>query len=137
MDEANIPLPEPFFHTHMSRVVRDLLGKKGFAVPDEWRSKPLTRDLVTAADVIVTALAWQKDEIAETYLEAQGKIFTFREMAKWNDDVLFEKIEGLPMDESFWEYCEEDPAYVTRIIGEVEDLMNRGLPLMIEKLRLK
>jgi protein-tyrosine-phosphatase len=134
LDEAKISAPEPFFYTNMSSVVRELLRKNEMPVPDGWRSKPLTPDLITTADVVVTALSWQKEEIAGEFPEVRDKIFTFREMAAWDDDILFETITGLPMDESFWDFCEENPPYVTKVIGEVEELMNRGFPCMLKNL---
>lgn len=137
MDEAKIQPPEPFFYTDMSEVVRELLREKEMPVPKGWRSKPLTSDLITAVDVVVTALSWQKKEIAEAFPEVRDKIFTFREMAAWEDDILFETITGLPMDESFWDFCEENPSYVTKVIGEVEELMNRGFPRMLKKLGIE
>ena len=137
LDEAGISPPEPFFHTDMSAIVRERLRAKDIHVPDLWRSKPLTSEMVRAADLIVTALTWQKDEIERAYAPFCSNIFTFKELAEWDDTVLFETLSGLPMDSSFWDYCEEDRIYVTKVINEVENLMDLGFQNMLRQLGIK
>ena len=126
LDEANISPPEPFFDADMSSVTRRLLQKKGIASPDGWRSRPLTSQHVLRADLIVVALQWQKEEILEQYPQVSDDIFTFRELAAWEENILFETFTGLSMNDDFWYSCEEDPPYVTRVIEEVEKLMDLG-----------
>lgn len=137
LDEAGVPTPDPFFDTDMSGIARQLMHEKDIAVPDRWRSKPLSTDLAISADLVVTALPWQKEEIATAYPEISGKIFTFREMAEWDNSILFEILEGLPMDETFWVACEENPSYVTKVLKEVEDLMDLGLPFLLKQLGIE
>lgn len=137
LDEGGIVPPDPFFDTDMSVIVRQRLREKGIYAPDQWRSKPLTPDLAIASDLIVVALPWQKEEIAEEYPQVHERVFTFKEMASWEDNILFETIEGLPMDESFWDACEEDAPYVTKVIDEVENLMDIGFPKMLKQLGLE
>lgn len=134
LDQAGVPTPDPFFDTDMSAIVRRLMHEKCIAAPDQWRSKPLDTDLVIAADLIFTALPWQKEEIAAAYPEFSGNIFTLREMAEWDHHILSETLEGLPLNESFWLACEENPSYVTKVIEEVEDLLDLGLPFMLKQL---
>ncbi len=134
LDQANIPLPDPFFDRDMSDVVREFLRKKGIASPDGWRSKPLTPEQVSEADLVIVALSAQKEEISEQYPDACKKVFTFREMAAFDEPILFESFSGLPMDDTFWEYCEEDPPYVTKVINEVEDLLTLGFPHILKQL---
>ena len=126
LDKANISPPEPFFDADMSPVARRMLEEKSIASPDGWRSRPLTPQHVLRADLIVVALQWQKEEISEQYPEIRDIIFTFRELAAWGDNILFETFSGLPMNDDFWYSCEEDPPYVAKVIDEVEKLMDLG-----------
>ena len=134
LDNAKIPPPEPFFGTDMSVVVRQLLHEKGIASPEAWQSKQLTPNHVSQADLIIAALQWQKEEIGRQYAEVRDKIFTFREMAAWDDNILFETFSGLPMNDAFWHHCEEVPPYVTKVIGEVEGLVNLAFPRILTHL---
>lgn len=136
LDKARIAPPEPFFGIDMSPVVRRLLQVQGIASPDGWRSREITREDVARSDLIVTALSWQKEELTGRYAAADNKIYTFREMAAWEGGILFETFEGLPMNDTFWDRCEEDPPYVTRVIEEVEELMNLGFRNMLRHLDL-
>lgn len=131
LDKAHIREPEPFFGTDMSGVVRARLTRKGFPIVDGWRSKALSPQHIAEADLIVAALPSQKEEILQKMPEARGKLFTFREMADFENSILFESFAGLPMDDTFWEYCEEDPSYVSKVIREVEELLSRGLPRIL------
>jgi protein-tyrosine-phosphatase len=134
LDEAHIPEPDPFFDLDMSQVVRHALAQKGLTSPDAWRSRPITPEQIAEADLIIVALQAQKEEISELYPDARHKVFTLREMAEFEASILFESWSGLPMDETFWEYCEEDPSYVTKVIEEVEELMTLGFPNILKRL---
>jgi protein-tyrosine-phosphatase len=136
LDEARIPSPDPFFDRDMSNVVRELLHKKGMASPDGWRSRPITPETIAEADLIIVALSAQKEEIIEQYPDTCNKIFSFREMAAFDKPILFESWSGLPMDDTFWEYCEEDPPYVTKVIQEVEALLILGFPNILKQLNV-
>jgi protein-tyrosine-phosphatase len=134
LDEAHIPRPDPFFGIDMSQVVRRALAQKGLTSLGEWRSRPITPEEIAEADLIIVALQAQKEEISEQNPHACNKIFTFREMAEFEETILFESWSGVPMDDTFWEYCEEDPPYVTKVIEEVEELLIRGFPNILKKL---
>ena len=134
LDEAHISRPDPFFDRDMSRVVRELLARKGIALPDGWRSRPITPEKIAEADLIIVALQAQKEELSEQNPDARHKIITFREMAEFEESILFESWAGLPMDDTFWDSCEEDPPYVTKVLEEVEELMTLGFPNILKQL---
>jgi protein-tyrosine-phosphatase len=134
LDEARIPLPDPFFDRDMSEVVREVLNSKGIAMPDGWRSRPITPEEITHADLIIVALAVQKEEILEQNPNAHHKVFTFREIAEFEESILFESFKGLPLDDTFWERCEDDPPYVKKVLNEVEELLRLGYPNILKKL---
>ena len=137
LDEAHIPTPDPFFNLDMSQVVREALAQKEIISPDGWRSRPITPAMIAAADLIIVALEAQKEEIIEQNPTACNKIFTFREMAEFEESILFESCSGLPMDDTFWEYCEENPPYVTKVIEEVEELLTLGFPNILKQLDME
>jgi protein-tyrosine-phosphatase len=121
----------------MSHVVREFLHKKDIASPDGFRSSQLTPEQVAEADLIIVAIAAQKEEILEQYPGAFKKLFTFREMAAFEECILFEAFSGLPMDNTFWAYCEDYPPYVSKVIEEVEELLNLGYLNILKHLGLK
>jgi protein-tyrosine-phosphatase len=134
LDEAHIPKQDPFFDRDMSHVVREFLHHKGIASPDGWRSRPLTPELVAEADLIIVAIAAQKEEILKQYPDVSKKLFTFREMAAFEESILFEAFSGLPMDDTFWAYCEDYSPYVSKVIEEVEELLNLGYHNILKQL---
>ena len=79
---ARIPFPEPLFNAPMSRLTREFLLEKGIRVPQDWRSKELSPEMVDQADLIVTAIGPQKEELCELYREASEKIVSIRELSE-------------------------------------------------------
>ena len=71
--EARIPIPEPFFERPMSELTRAALDEKGIRVPDGWRSKELTPEIIEKTDLVVTAVGVQKEELSAIYKNARSK----------------------------------------------------------------
>src|SRR5512136_2592862 len=64
---ALIPFPDPLYNTSMSQWTRKFLLEKGIRVPEGWRSKELSAAMVDQADLIITALSAQKEELCDLY----------------------------------------------------------------------
>ena len=134
--QLNISFPEPFFNRPISKMTETILHQKGIAVAPQWRTKELTPKMVEEATLIITALPMQKDELLMLYPEAEGKIFSVREMAACDEYLVFEDFDfdGLPQDNTYWDYVEENPEYITRVVSEIENLLVHSYPYIIEKL---
>lgn len=132
--DLNIPSPEPFYNRRMAELTEAALMDKGFHVPKDWRSKELTLEMIKGADLIITALPEQKEDLLSLYEEAHGKVFTLKDLSKKDEYLFFEDFSVLPFDDSFWHYVEEDPEYVLNILRTWEETLIRSIPNIMEKL---
>jgi protein-tyrosine-phosphatase len=131
---SGIRSPIPFYNRDMSKLTRDALRSRGIAVPAQWRSKALTPERVKEADLIIAALAEQKQDLLDHFPEGSKKIFTAREISKSGEYLLQEDFSAVPMDDRFWDYCEENIDYVSRIISEMDDILQRAFPHIVQEL---
>jgi protein-tyrosine-phosphatase len=90
--------------------------------------------MVENADLMITALPEQKEELISLFPKAQAKIFTLREMSKWDGCLFFEDFAIPPMDETFWDYVEEDPDYVSKVISITEETLIQAFPNILKQL---
>jgi protein-tyrosine-phosphatase len=134
LNEARIPLPDPFFNTTMSRWTREFLLEKGLRVPEDWRSKELSAEMVDRSDLIITAIVVQKEELCGLYKEACAKIFAIREMSENAGYLLSEDFSALPLDQNYWYYAEEDAKYVSRVLREWEKTLVSAIPNITARL---
>jgi len=132
---ANVGIPEPFFNRPMSELTRAALLEKGISVPNGWRSKELSLEIIKEADLIFTALAMQKEELSSVYKDFRNKIFTISDLSGRNDYLFSEDFSVIPFNDNFWHSCEEDPEYVLKVLKEWEETLTRALPNIIKKLR--
>ena len=131
---ALIPFPDPLYNTSMSRLTREFLLEKGIRVPEDWRSKELSPEMVDKADLIITAIAAQKEELCDFYEEACHKIFSIREMSEKKGYLFSEDFSALPLDQNYWYYAEEDPKYVSKTLQEWEKTLIRAIPNITKRL---
>ena len=110
--EARIPMPEPFFERPMSDLTRAALDEKGIRVPDGWRSRELTLEMIEAADRLVTALGVQKEELSKIYKDFSAPV----------------------LDENYWHYVEEGPEFVSEILRVWEETLIKAIPNIIKQL---
>jgi protein-tyrosine-phosphatase len=136
---ARVPVkfPEPFYNRPMAEITRAILFKKGIVVPEEWRSKELNSEMVKDADLVITALPEQKEELISLFPKAQAKIFTIKEMARWDGYLLSEDFTVPPMDDTFWDYVDGNPEYVSKIIALTEEMLIRAYPNILKHLGLR
>ena len=134
--EANINMPNPFFNRPMSELTRAALLEKGISVPKDWRSKELRFETIKEADLLITALSMQNKGLSVDYREFRNKIFTITDLSEEKDYTFLEDFSGLPLNENFWHYCEEDPEYVSRTLKAWEEILIRALPTITKKIRL-
>lgn len=139
MVALEIPAPEPFFGRPLASTTRAFLLQKGIQVPEGWQTKGLNRDLAEQADMIVTVLPDQKQDLMKLYPVVAGRIFTIRELSQWDGYLLSEDYDfhEIPRDSSLWDYVEEDPEYVFQILVETEKMLVKAYPSIMEKLGLK
>ncbi|MBN2124092.1 MAG: hypothetical protein JW821_07350 [Deltaproteobacteria bacterium] len=83
--------------------------EKGIRAPPGWRSRALTPEMVEKADLLVTALGAQKEELVGMYEDARDGIFSIRELSEREDHLLFEDLSAPALDEHYRDYVEEDP----------------------------
>jgi protein-tyrosine-phosphatase len=132
--ENRIASPEPFYNRPMSEVTMDVLRDKGIHIPEGWRSKELNLEMINTANLLITALGMQKDELSDRYENMRHKIFSIRELLKTEDYLFFEDFTKVPLNANFWQYCEEDPEYVTKVLRTWEETISEALPNIIKQL---
>ncbi len=132
----NVNVPVPFFNRPMSELTRAALLEKGVNVPNGWRSKELSLEIIKKADLIFTAIAMQKESLSRLYREFRNKIFTISDLSEKNGYPFLEDFSVLPLNDNFWHYCEEDPEYVSKTLKTWEEILIEALPNIIRKLRL-
>jgi len=136
LSKANIAFPEPFFNREMAGITRKALVGRGIAVPDEWKSKELTSDMVKGSDLIVTVLPDQKEELIGLFPETRDRIFTIKELAEWDDDgcLIFEDYERPPLDDAYWHFVDEDTSYASKIVSAMEEGLIRAYPRLLQEI---
>ena len=103
-------------------------------MPEDWRSKELSPGMIKEADLIITALPAQKEDLSGLYKEASDRIFQIRDLSG-RDKILFsEDFSVLSFDESFWYQVEEDPEYVSRTLNEWEEILIGTIPNITKQL---
>ena len=137
LTEMHISSPKPFYNRPMAEATRTALLKKGFVVSEEWRSKELSPEMVEEADLIITALPEQKEELMNLFPKAQANIFTIREMSKWDGYLFFEDFKIVPMDNTFWDYSEGNPDYVSKVISLTEETLIRAFPNILKQFGIR
>jgi protein-tyrosine-phosphatase len=132
----NISIPEPFFNRPMSELTRAALLEKDVTVPNGWRSKELSPEILREADLIFTAISMQKEALSSRYTEFRNKIFNISDLSEKNDYPFLEDFSIIPLDENFWHYCEEDPEYVSKTLKTWEEILISAFPKIIKELSL-
>ncbi|MBN1106045.1 MAG: hypothetical protein JXL84_21730 [Deltaproteobacteria bacterium] len=133
---AGIPFPVPLFNAPMSRLTREFLLEKGIRVPQDWRSKELSPEMIDRSDLLITALGAQKDELCDLYMEASAKIVSIRELSERKGYLVSEDFSALPLDQNYWYYAEEEPGYVSRVLREWEKTLVSAIPNITRRLAL-
>ena len=136
--DANIGLPDPFFNRPLSELTRAALLEKDIVVPNDWRSKELRYESIKQADLLITAVSWQKEGLSVDYREFRNKIYNITDLSEKKDYPFLEDFSILPLNdtEAFWQYVEEDPEYVSRTLKAWEEMLTSAIPNMIKKLSL-
>ena len=131
---AGIPFPVPLFDAPMSRLTREFLLEKGVRVPEDWRSKELSAEMVERSDLIITALVAQKEDLCDIYKEAYTKIFAIRELSENVGYLLSEDFSAVPLVQNYWYYAEEEPRYVFKVLREWEKTLVSAIPNITRRL---
>jgi protein-tyrosine-phosphatase len=126
--EYNILSPDPFYDRPMAELTMAALLKKGIHVPEGWRSKELTIAMIEEADLIITALPAQKEDLSSLCQEISHRIFTIREMSRSDEGLFSEDFSVLTFNENFWHQVEEEPEYVSRMLREWEEILIETIP---------
>ena len=134
---ANVPLPEPFFNRPMAGVTRTALIDRGIQCPDEWVSREVTHYDVKEADLIVTVLDHQKDDLIHLFPYARDRIFTLKELAEWAGYLILEDYDRPPLDHTYWHFVDEDPVYAFKILSAMVECLIRAFPKILQKLGIK
>jgi protein-tyrosine-phosphatase len=132
--EHNVPSPAPFYNRPMSELTMAALLERGIPVPEGWRSKALTPKHIKEANLIITALSVQKEDLLSRYQTASDRILSIRDLSG-NDECLFsEDFSILTFDENFWYHVEEEPEYVSKTLREWEEILIGAIPGIMKKL---
>jgi protein-tyrosine-phosphatase len=134
-----VGFPDPFFGRPLALSTRTVLLKEGIAVPDRWKTKSLTPEVVKEADMIITMHPEQKMDLIDFYPETVSKIFTIREISQWDGRLSWDedsRYKGIPSDIDFWDYVEEDIDHVSIILSEMKKMLIMAYPDIVDKLGL-
>jgi protein-tyrosine-phosphatase len=134
-----IGFPDPFFGRPLALSTRAVLLKEGIAVPEGWRTKPLTPEVVKESDMIITVLSEQKMELIDLYPEAAAKIFSIRELSQWDGHLSWDedlKYKRIPSDIDFWDYVEENMDHVSMALSEMKKMLIMAYSDILDKLGL-
>lgn len=134
---ARISPPDPFFGASMSEVAREELLKRDLSPPADWTSKELTPGDVKNSGLIVMSLPQQKEGLLDLFPEARGKVFTLREAAGRDEPLVSEVFSNLPLDDTFWWFCEDNPAYVVNMLSDLENALIEAFPRILRKLGIE
>ena len=85
LEKNRIAYPEKFYGRDMSKITREVLLHREIAVPIQWKSKELTSQKMNEADLVMVALSTQKEDLIGLYPNARNRLFTFREMAEFEN----------------------------------------------------
>jgi hypothetical protein len=139
MAAMHIGFPDPFYGRPLALSTRTVLLKEGIAVPDRWKTKPLTPEIVKQADMIITVLPEQKTDLIDLYPEAVSKVFTIRETSRWDGHLSWEddlKHKRIPSHINFWDYVEENIDHVSIALSEMKKMLIMAYPDIVDKLGL-
>ena len=139
MAAMHIGFPDPFYGRPLALSTRTVLLKEGIAVPERWRTKPLTPEVVKEADMIITMHPEQKTDLIDLYPEAASKIFTIREISQWDGNLSWDedsRYKRIPSHIDFWDYVEEDIDHVSIILSEMKKMLIMAYPHIMDKLGL-
>lgn len=137
LSKMDIMRPEPFYNTSMSEIAREELMKRGIEIPSSWKSRELRDDDVKNSGLIIVALSEQQEELRVRFPDVQNKIYTTRQIVGRDKPFTHEDFSHLPFDNTFWDYCEEDPIYVNKIILEMEEVLITAFPWILKQLGVK
>ena len=93
--------------------------------------------MVKDADLMITALPEQKEELINLFPAARSKIFTTREVSKRDGYLVFEDSTGVPLNDSYWDHVEEDPDFVSKVLSELEEALVRAFPNILKQLGVR
>ena len=139
LDDANIGMSDPFFNRPMSEFTRNVLLEKDIIVPKEWRSKELRFETVKESDLLITAISMQKEGLSVDYREFRNKIYAITDLSERKDYTFLEDFSILPLydTDTFWQYVEEDPEYVSRTLKAWEEILIGAIPNITNLLKSK
>jgi protein-tyrosine-phosphatase len=135
--QSHTASPDPFYGRPMADTTHAALLSHDIVVPADWESKKLGPEMVKDADLIITARPDQKEDLVILYPDALHRIFSIREISKWNQYLFSEDFRTVPADKNFWDYAEEDPDYVSKVLDETQKLLVRAFPYILEQLGLE
>lgn len=135
--ECEISSPDPFYGRSMSELTRSSLLEKGILMPEDWRSREMTAEMLMGADLVITALPVQKEELLDQYQEARDKIFLIGDLIGMDENLFFEEITMVPFDDDFWYNCEENPGYVLKTFRILQESLIKAIPAIIDKLETR
>jgi protein-tyrosine-phosphatase len=134
-----VGFPDPFYGRPLALSTRTVLQEEGIAVPDGWKTKPLTPEVVKEADMIIVVLPEQKKDLIELYPEVAPKIFTIKEISQREDRLIWEQDfmrKRIPSDVYFWDYVEENLDHVSMALSQMKEMLIMAYSDILDKLGL-
>jgi protein-tyrosine-phosphatase len=135
-EAEGVKFQHPHFGKSANIYALQYLAKKGIDVSSH-RSKGLTKDMVTEADLILTIDRLIKKEVFDLYPETRGKVFTFKEYVfgassqdlDIGDPMKLPDIDG---GTGMWVWPE---GYPDSYIAEIEQCLSHGIDKFVHYIK--
>lgn len=120
-----IPYPEPLFNRTPSELIQTIMAQRGFDLSGH-RSRPVDREILNSADLIIPLLAVLKSDLIAAYPEIGNKIVLPSELLGDDTTFLWEDTSAVPNDSRMFDFAHGNKDYVRTVIGEIEDFLYRS-----------
>lgn len=130
--ELQLEVPEPPFGREMPGATRTELMERGMDV-SAYRSREADLDLLASSELVICLLPEIRRDMVDAYPELEGKVCVLQDFL--DDDVEFywEKTDTFPHDDTYFEFVHNDRAYVGTVIAELEDVIRRAFPAIVDR----
>ena len=133
--ENQIPYPTPLYHRAPPAYIQKSLLKRGVDL-SKHRSKPISKDILDKADLIIPVLEILKRDIVKVFPECEEKIVLPRELIESDKNFFWEDTSNVPNDKRMFEFAHNDPQYVKTVVNEIEEFIAEAASNIVNRVLL-
>jgi len=128
-----IPYPDPLFNRTPPAGIQEVMKNRGIDIAGH-RSRPVDREILNRSNLIIPMLTILKRDLVEAYPEIENKIVLPKELIDNETTFLWEDTTAVPNDSRMWDFAHGNKAYVTDVINEIENFLQRSLGRILQHL---